>query len=287
MSKVFQAVLCLAATGAGGVAGAPSAPHPPGCAADDGARGLLVRMVAAYEGVQDYTARLVKDERFGDDVLSQTLDIKFRKPRSIYVGVTDGFGKGRTAIFPSGENDDRVKVKKAVLWAFDASLDPRGSRMMERQHHPITDAGLGYAVAVVDRTIKQAERRGDELVHDNGVELLDRRCTRRIVLSCPTPCPSKPYTVKENDTLWTIAAAAGQDMYVLLHWNRLRGPTGLKAQQQLEIPAYYAPRTELWIDTELELPIKLEMFDRDGQLYERYRYQDLRLNLGIPDSDFR
>jgi hypothetical protein len=49
---------------------------------------------------------------------------------------------------------------------------------------------------------------------------------------------------------------------------------------------YYCMTSLIDVDREYRLPIYAEIFDRDGQLIERYGYLDLRLNPGLTDEDF-
>jgi outer membrane lipoprotein-sorting protein len=49
---------------------------------------------------------------------------------------------------------------------------------------------------------------------------------------------------------------------------------------------HYALRTEFWIDQELKLPIQSKHFDYDNRWIETYTYSQLKLNVGLRDSDF-
>ena len=42
----------------------------------------------------------------------------------------------------------------------------------------------------------------------------------------------------------------------------------------------------VFIDKELFLPVKAEIYDADGVLYERHYYRDLKLNVDLPDKTF-
>jgi len=49
---------------------------------------------------------------------------------------------------------------------------------------------------------------------------------------------------------------------------------------------YYCHRAVVNIDTELKLPIKVQIFDATDELVETYGYEDLRLNAGLTEKDF-
>jgi hypothetical protein len=59
------------------------------------------------------------------------------------------------------------------------------------------------------------------------------------------------------------------------------------------IQGFYCYRSVIYIDVETKLPIRSEAYDwpraggtADGELLEMFSYIDLRLNVGVPDSDF-
>jgi outer membrane lipoprotein-sorting protein len=49
---------------------------------------------------------------------------------------------------------------------------------------------------------------------------------------------------------------------------------------------HYGLKTEFWIDKELKLPIQSKHFDYDNRWIETYSYSQLKLNVGLRDSDF-
>ncbi len=49
---------------------------------------------------------------------------------------------------------------------------------------------------------------------------------------------------------------------------------------------YYARRGEIWIDQENHLPIRLDVYDWNDQLYASYEYRNLHLNPGLPPEAF-
>jgi len=49
---------------------------------------------------------------------------------------------------------------------------------------------------------------------------------------------------------------------------------------------YYCYRCLVWFDTELLLPVKIQVYDWDNNLSEEYMYEDLEVNVGLGDKDF-
>ena len=46
-------------------------------------------------------------------------------------------------------------------------------------------------------------------------------------------------------------------------------------------------RTKIWVDKETWMPLRYEMYDGDGNLTAKIEIRDLKVNSGIPDSEFK
>ena len=250
----------------------------------DPADSILERMVASYAGVDDFTARLHKSELIGEGLVTQLLEIRFRKPLDVYLRVRDGHDEGRQAFYRQGHNNNRVKVS---AWLFRPSYDPTHETVMRQQHHPITHAGLSYSIETVMRNVTKARERGVALARYQGTETVAGRTTHHVALTPPLGCEPFQYTIRPGDSLWSVADAVGQDMYVILHHNpQVEKPDDLTPGQIIDVPYYYGARTDVWVDTQSHLPVRLEMLDCAQRIYERYTYHDLRTNVGLTDDDF-
>jgi outer membrane lipoprotein-sorting protein len=49
---------------------------------------------------------------------------------------------------------------------------------------------------------------------------------------------------------------------------------------------YYAPKARLCVDVKRDLPIRVTVWDAEGELLEDYTFRDLKLNVGLSDGDF-
>ena len=104
-----------------------------------------------------------------------------------------------------------------------------------------------------------------------------------------TPPTGTSPTLAKGQTLWDLADASGQSMYVILHANARRGWTQADHAQPGDaviIPDFYAGRMTLWVDEKLELPVQVDLYDHEGRLYEHYEHHDLKIDVGLGDSDF-
>jgi len=57
-------------------------------------------------------------------------------------------------------------------------------------------------------------------------------------------------------------------------------------ERLLPADKYEAPRTLIYIDKRLDVPIQTILYDGEGEVYEQYKYQDLLVNVGLEDSLF-
>jgi hypothetical protein len=106
-----------------------------------------------YVQVQDYTCTFLKRERI-DGRLSDyhIMSMKARaRPLSVYFKFQQP-NVGREAIYVSGKHGGRIlahDVGIGKVIAGTLALDPRGSRAMEGNLHPVTDAGIGHLIDTV------------------------------------------------------------------------------------------------------------------------------------------
>lgn len=49
---------------------------------------------------------------------------------------------------------------------------------------------------------------------------------------------------------------------------------------------YYAPKARLCVDVKRDLPVRVTVWDAEGELLEDYAFRDLKLNVGLGDADF-
>jgi hypothetical protein len=106
-----------------------------------------------YAQVRDYTCTFLKRERVDGELSDHhVMQMKMRtQPVSIYFKFQQP-NPGREAIFVAGRHGNRVlahDVGIGKVIAGTLQLDPRGSRAMEGQRHPITEAGIGHMIETV------------------------------------------------------------------------------------------------------------------------------------------
>lgn len=274
----------LAAFGfVGAVAGAQALVDSP---ADRVARinSILAEAFNAMAGVYDYRGTLVKQERFGDELVQQKLEFKFSRPFKVYVKYLEPHA-GREGMFVRGSNRNRLRAHKGSAPDIAVSVSPYGRAAMEDNHHPITSFGLERMLEIAAQNISRAIHRGDALLDLSDAGVVNGEPTWRIDVE--SRAEGRTVTAKRGEDLWELARRARQDMYVILHHNvDIDSPTDLSEGQKVFVPHYYARRGHYYIGKRSFMLLKAESWDHRGDLYERYEYTALELNPGLADRDF-
>ena len=263
---------------------------------------IVGSMEDAWETVTDYTAIMAKKERFRDGtVKSQGVLVKFRKPADHYLGVREGHNEGAELLYPAGDGNDLILghpggftgtaarflgripgIRRAVPEEFSIE-DPR---LLNGQHHTILDLNLGKMVRLISQAVRTSAEYGEGQIIVHPSEDVDGRPAEVLELLYP-PDAGFMLTVQQGDTLFSVARESGQDMFVILYNNpEIGGATDLRSGQRIFIPRYYAARAVVWIGHESRLPLRLEIYDGEGRLYESYEHSELAIDVGLTDMDF-
>jgi outer membrane lipoprotein-sorting protein len=255
---------------------------------DADAFAALEAMEKAAAGLHDYTMRLVKRE-LRDTVLSpqESIVIKWQSPQRIYLHEIAGPREGQEVLYAPGWNKGRIKVHPGSFPDVTLNLDPYGTMAMAHSHHPVPEVSLVHLTDLVLDNVRRARAKNVGTLALVGRETLFGRPVLKI--ESTAPASAKTPTLVKGETLWDIAKASGQSMYVILHANRARRWREADHPQKGDaviVPDFYAGRLVLWIDDELQLPLQIDLYDHEGNLYEHYEHHDLKVNVGLTDADF-
>lgn len=155
--------------GAAEVVVAAPAVKPPGAPGAVTPAQLLGAMEAAYRGVRDYTATLMKQERVKGKLLPrETIAVKFRRPYAIYMKWTGAVKAGQEVIYVRGRNDGKLTAHQGKFPDVTVALKPTSALAMAGNRHPITEASLGEVLALMLRDLKRSAERPQD-----GVTLVD------------------------------------------------------------------------------------------------------------------
>ena len=274
---IAEAVLLLLA-----VAGTPTTHY------DADAFAALEAMEKATAGLNDYTMRLVKRELRGT-VLSpeESIVIKWQRPQRIYLHEIAGPREGQEVLYAPGWNKNRIKVHPGSFPDVTVNLNPYGTMAMAHSHHPVPEVSLVHLTDLVLDNVRRARARNVGTLAVVGHETLFGRPT--LQLEATAPASAKTPTIEKGETLWDVAKATGQSMYVILHANRARKWRQADHPEKGDaviVPDFYAGRLVLWIDDATQLPLQIDLYDHEGNLYEHYEHHNLKVNPGLTDADF-
>jgi hypothetical protein len=252
-------------------------------------RDLLRAMALAVEGVRDYTMTLISQEWSGDGMgPAETLLTKWARPFKVYYKRLTAPHIGREILFADGWNNGKLKVS-VHAWPIHigVNVNPHGELAMADAKHPIDESSLVHLVGVVLDNFRRADERGEAKVEDRGHEtILGRDCHLVRIFTAQSVTS---YTLLYGETLWDVERKFDAAMAPILHENRERGwatPADAKPGQTIRVSRYYAARIDLWIDDALALPLRAEIYDERGALFERFEHRDLRVNVGLGAQDF-
>ena len=124
---------------------------------------LLDKMDSSYSRVSDYVGVFYNRERIGGKLdAGQTSLFKFQKPFKVYMKFIDGPSKGTEALYVEGGYENKLLVRQGgILGLMTFSLDPKGSLVMSRNRHPVTELGFGFLLAEFRRNVEPAVRSGE------------------------------------------------------------------------------------------------------------------------------
>jgi hypothetical protein len=237
---------------------APEAPRPleapppattPASPLDEPLR-LVLLARDAYQGVRDYTCRMVKRERLEGRLQPQnTMLMCVRtRPFSVYFRWQEPASlAGQEASYVAGRPDGKMRVRaRGLLGAVGfVSLDPNDPRARQASRHCITEAGIGNLIDRFAAGWQQERAWGQSQVQVAEYEYDRRRCTR-VELLHPANPPGR-----------------------FLHY---RDVVYFDKEHHLPVrmEAYDWPRRP----------------NDTGDLLETYSYATLRLNVGLGDEVF-
>ncbi|MBL9103056.1 MAG: DUF1571 domain-containing protein [Myxococcales bacterium] len=177
LSRPYDGPLFVAVDGAAVEADPAERPAEPAPAVDP--RAAILRMEAAWARVRDYTVTMTRRERVKGKLLAQeTMQVKFRKPFSIYTRWTGAVKRGQEAIYVRGKHDDKLIAHPGSFPDVTVSLNPKGNLAMKGNRHPITEGSLGDLIALLVRDLKRAESRPQDGANIRDLGESDRHGAR-------------------------------------------------------------------------------------------------------------
>lgn len=128
-------------------------------------RQYVFEMEKAYERVNDYTTTFHKQERVDGELLPvEQIELKFRKPFSVYMRWTGEVNQTREVIYVEGWNNNKLRAHKGSFPDMTVNLRPDSGMAMQGNRHKITEAHFGHSIGVIARDARLAESRPQDRV---------------------------------------------------------------------------------------------------------------------------
>ncbi len=132
---------------------------------------LVKRMQQAYDKVDDYICVFNKQERIDGELLPmETIQLKFKKPFSVYMHWIEDPREGMEVVFVKGENNGKMIAHPGSFPDITVRVQPDGNLAMRQNRHPITEVGIGNAINIISEDITRAKENPKDSVQylDHG-----------------------------------------------------------------------------------------------------------------------
>lgn len=246
---------------------------------------LINKMFDRCSHVSTLSCEVHKKERYnGVYAEARSLVKMSTSPYAVYLKQLDG-GSGAEVLYRESANNGKILVNPNGFPWFNLNLDPHSSIMRNKQHHIIHDIGFSKFNRVLDHLLNKYEHNAHELVRyiDNDV-INDRPC--HVVEIVNNYYHLMAYTPGPDETTHSISEKFKISEYRIVELNAsVSGYGSVAAGTRLIIPNDYAPRIKLYIDQQRLIPMRFEVYDDDGLLYEAYQYDRVELNTLFKDNE--
>ena len=253
--------------------------------AQHNAKEITDKMLLAIEQTKTmkYTTRLF--ERIDGRLNSAENNVKLSvNPFKAYIYLVAPT-KGIEILYIAGENGNKALVNPNAFPYVSVYLDPKGSIMRKNQRHTILNLGFTYFAEIAKEAKQKAGKNFNQTFLYKGSIKWENYDCYVIIIDYPE-FAYIPYTVKQDETLLTIAKKLKVSEYMILEINpKIKDYHNVHAGQVIKVPNAFAKKTTLYIDKVTYLPVMQAMFDEKG-LFEKYEFRNLIANPKIPDEEF-
>ncbi len=147
---------------------------------------IVERMATAYNGIKDYTALFLKQERVDGKLKPmEKIELRFQEPFKVYMGWYEPYA-GRAIAYIEDENDNKIHVNPGgMLKLMRLSLAPTGYLATRNDHHSILQAGIRNTIKMIVQQYQRGKAHDQVIVHLQGNEAVDGRPTYHLEFIYP------------------------------------------------------------------------------------------------------
>jgi len=246
---------------------------------------VLEKMFDACSRINCMQFEVRKQERIDNKYIHGLSTVKLQiEPFRVYLKQQEPTA-GLEALFREGENNNKVLVNPNGFPWMNISLDPYGSLIRKNQHHLIHDIGFGKFNGILKSMIKKYGSDIESMTHLRGEAMVNGKKCLKIEFYNPN-FHLLPYTTGANETTLSIANKLTLSEYRILELNKDISSFGpIKPGVTITITSDYSPKLVLYVDQQLWVPVKFEVYDEANELFESYEYQNIKVNVKFsPDE---
>jgi len=248
---------------------------------------LLNDMLVMCDGIQCMRFEVKKTERVNNQYLHGMSAVKMQtKPFQVYLKQYEPT-VGLEVLYREGENNNKAIINPNGFPWMNVSLDPYGSIMRKNQHHLIYDIGFSKFNGIIEHLMEKYGSDVAQMLQHKGEKIVSgRKCH---VLEFHNPdFQTVSYTVGANETTFSIAQRFKLSEYRIIELNNSITEYGaIKAGSKIVLPSDYSPKLKLFIDQQLMVPVRFEVYDESNQLFESYEYQNIEINVKFASDELK
>jgi hypothetical protein len=248
---------------------------------------MLNNMLASCEGIQCMRFEVKKTERVNNQYLQGMSAVKMQtKPFQVYLKQYEPT-VGLEVLYREGENNNKAIINPNGFPWMNVSLDPYGSTMRKNQHHLIYDIGFTKFNGIIEHLMAKYGSKVEQMIHHKGEKVVSGRKCHVLEFHNPN-FQTIAYTVGANETTFSIAQRFKLSEYRIIELNNSITEYGaIKAGSKIILPSDYSPKLKLFIDQQLMVPVRFEVYDESNQLFESYEYQNIEINVKFASDELK
>lgn len=246
---------------------------------------LVERMFESCKAVNTMYCVVKKKERYDGNYVEAESRIKLScEPYRVYLKQL-GDSDGVELLYREDFNSGKVLVNPNGFPWINLSLDPYGSLIRNKQHHLILDIGFKKFNLVLAHLMKKYEGNAEDFLTYAGTETIsDRTCY--VVDLDNENYELIPYTTQAGESTMSISQKLMISEYRIVELNDAVSSYGdIAPGITLTIPNDYAPKLRLFIDQERYIPMRFDVYDDQGELFESYQYDKVVLNAQFTEEE--
>jgi outer membrane lipoprotein-sorting protein len=246
---------------------------------------IIDKMIEKNKTVNGAQFQVIMSERIDGEMYETSPFFKIQvNPRKIYLKEKT-YGMDINGIYIEGVNNNKARMVKRSFPVISLDLDPYGDKMRDKHHHTIFEAGFSYFIQNTENYKRKYGNSFGKYLNMRQDEVVDGKNCWVIEYVNPK-FGLKLYTAKKGESLISIAKQLYVNDYMILKLNPgCSDYYDVSEGQKLTVPNDYAKRIVLYIDKEMNLPLRFDIYDDKG-LYAKYIYKNLIINPAFSEKDF-